>query len=295
MLLARPQKDAVIDLGFSITHVAKGVTHAASSAVKSTAHVAAKGATATGHVAAKGATTTVHVGEKVGKIALLPITLPMEALTSLLFEPVRSRVHKMRDRRAKKLSWDRRKSLQPNAAENAEAKSWTKSRLKSKGPHGLLLALFAGAPEMGAHALLGNYQLGVAPAVAAALVPVLTAVASQIVSDVAKSGEAPANPQQPGAPPPAAETQEAAALAPAAAAALTSVSQAVSAAAPSAPPPAPMAPAPAPTAPPPAAAEPFWTPGLKKGAMIGGGVLAALIALSMFRRPSNSYPSTPQP
>jgi hypothetical protein len=131
-------------------------------------------------------------GKAVGKAVLTPA----KWLGSKLTAPIRSRVHKLRDRRAVKLSWDRRKSKQPNPAERAEAKSWAQNRLKASGPHGHVLALFAGSSPDPMY--LGSpVGLGFDPATAsviAASIPVLVAVLNAILSKSANNGEAPADP-----------------------------------------------------------------------------------------------------
>jgi hypothetical protein len=134
--------------------------------------------------------------KKVGKVAYMPVewTLvkPTMWLAHQAARPVRSLVRRLVSRRAVKLAWDKRKSKTPNASEQAEAKSWTKHNLNKQLPHGPILALFAG-PDI---TLLGyeSVQLGVAPAVVAAAVPVLMALMQQLLSRFNKSGEAPADP-----------------------------------------------------------------------------------------------------
>lgn len=172
-------------LGYSLNPI-KAVKSVARSTVKVTKAVGRGTVSATkavGH-------GTVKVVKTAGKVVVAPFAWVGTKLTA----PIRTRVHKLRDRRAVKLAWDKRKSKQPNAAERAEAKSWTQSRLKSSGPHGHVLALFAGAP-------MPYYtepaQLGLDPATAsviAASIPVMIAVLNAILNKSAASGEAPADP-----------------------------------------------------------------------------------------------------
>jgi hypothetical protein len=139
----------------------------------------------------------IKKGAKVAaKAAYMPVewTLvkPTMWLAHQAARPVRTLVRRLVSRRAVKLAWDKRKSKTPNASEQAEAKSWTKHNLNRQLPHGPILALFAG-PDI---TLLGyeSVQLGVAPAVVAAAVPVLMALMQQLLSRFNKSGEAPADP-----------------------------------------------------------------------------------------------------
>ena len=163
-------------LGFSITSPFRAVARAGK---------------ATGHGIAVGARATAHGAIAVGKIALKPA----EWLVHAAMTPVRNKVHTLRDRRANKLAWDKRKSRTPNAAERAEAASWTKAKLKGVGPHGKVLALFAGPPI----ALLGGYESEMRlgdPATAslvAASIPVFLAIMNALLTKTSKSGEAPAN------------------------------------------------------------------------------------------------------
>jgi len=164
-------------LGFSIT-----------SPFKAVARGVATGARAAGHGVAVGARTA-------GKVAYAPIKYgiikPAEWLGNKLMAPIRNRVQKIVHRRAAKIAYDSRKSTTPTPAEVSQARSWTKSKLKGELPHGPVLALFAGPtiPDTGP---LGDF--GIAPAVAAAAVPVFMALAQQLLSRFNSSGEAPANP-----------------------------------------------------------------------------------------------------
>jgi hypothetical protein len=139
---------------------------------------------------------TVKVAKTTGKIAVAPAYLlavaPSRWLASKLTVPIRSRVNKLKNRRAAKLAWDRRKNKTPNAAEQAEAKTWTQNKLKGTGPHGRILALFAGP----SYVHLGSSGLGepVSAGVIAASLPILIAVLNALLNKSAKSGEAPADP-----------------------------------------------------------------------------------------------------
>jgi hypothetical protein len=156
-------------------------------AAQATGHGIATGARATGHVAAKGAKLTVRA-------ALLPYEFGLkltEAATRLALRPVTSRVRTLTNRRANKIAWDNRKSKTPTPAENAQAKSWTKSQLKKKLPHGPLLAMLAGPLPMPTGLGSMGTNLGIAPAVIAALIPVFIAILNAMLQQFSRSGEAP--------------------------------------------------------------------------------------------------------
>jgi hypothetical protein len=166
-------------LGFSIT-----------SPFKKVGRGIATGARAAGRGVKKGA-------KVVGKVAYAPIKYgiikPAEWLGNKITAPVRNRVQKIVHRRAAKLAFDRRKSTTPTPAEVSEARNWTRSKLRHELPHGPVLSVFADAAP--APWPLGDYELGVAPAVVAAAVPILVAFTQSLLSRFDKSGEAPANPQ----------------------------------------------------------------------------------------------------
>ena len=141
---------------------------------------------------AKSAANTVGHAVKVG------IIKPFEWVASKVTAPIRNRVHTLRNRRAAKLAWDNRKSKTPNAAEQAQAKAWTKAHLKHQGPHGAVLALFAGSESMTGYGMGLGYaaQLGDPATISliAASIPVFMALMNSILKKANKSGEAPANP-----------------------------------------------------------------------------------------------------
>jgi hypothetical protein len=154
--------------------------------------------------------------KQVGSALKTGILKPTEWVASTVTKPLRTRVHTLRDRRARKIAWDKRKSRTPNAQERGEAKAWTKRKLHSSGPQGYLLALFAG-PVDDYVTLAGmdvyDSGLGFDPATAsviAASIPVFMAILNVMLSKANKSGEAPVDPtgQMPGA------AQDAAAAAP---------------------------------------------------------------------------------
>lgn len=173
MLISAPPSD---DLGFSLNPLHY---------VKKAAVAAGHGVTAVGHGAA-------HAAEAVGHGIKTGLIKPFEWVASKVTAPIRNRVHQLRDRRAKKLAWDARKSTTPTPAEQAQAKAWTKSHLKKQGPHGEVLQLFAGPSPM----LLGNATLGdpVTLSIIAASVPIFMELMNKVLHKADASGEAPANP-----------------------------------------------------------------------------------------------------
>lgn len=190
MISAAPQ------LGFSITSPFKAVAKGVSSGVKATGHVVATGA----KVGVKATTTVVKKVAPVVALAALPAVavskLIAEPILKAALTPVRNRVNTLKDRRAKKIAWDKRKSTTPTAAERSEAQSWAKGYLRRQTPPlGLTLSLLAGPPEIKPFGdsdyvvLLGEP----ASATVAASIPALLALINSILSRTSKSGEAPAS------------------------------------------------------------------------------------------------------
>lgn len=123
----------------------------------------------------------VKYAKKGAKVAVAPAYYTSKFAFNLAVKPVRWRINTIVAGRARKLAMERRRSNTPNKAEKREARAWAKQRFRAKGPHGHMLASLAGGDD-----LLG--ALGVAPAVIAAAVPVLAALATQMAKDMAKSG-----------------------------------------------------------------------------------------------------------
>ena len=196
MLYGRPIAG---DLGFSLNpfHYVKKAAVAAGHGVAKGARVVGHETSVVAHAVGHGATAAA---DAVGHGIKAGIIKPFEWVASKVTAPIRNRVHKLRDRRAAKLAWDRRKSTTPNAQEKAEAKSWTKSHLKSQGPHGEVLQLFAGPMPM----LLGGGGVALGdPAtisLIAASIPVFMALMNKVLNHANASGEAPADPTKGGAP-----------------------------------------------------------------------------------------------
>lgn len=188
MLIGAPQSD---DLGFSLNplHYVKKAAVATGHGVVAAGHGVTHAASAVGHGA-------VHAAEAVGHGIKVGIIKPFEWLASKATAPIRNRVHTLRDRRAKKIAWDKRKSTTPTPSEQAEAKAWTKSHLKKQGPQGQLLQLFAGTSPM----LLGNATLGdpVTLSLIAASIPVFMALMNKVLHKADASGQAPADPTKGG-------------------------------------------------------------------------------------------------
>lgn len=198
MLYGRPIAG---DLGFSLNpfHYVKKAAHdvvhpldTVKSAAKTVAHTVVHPLDTTKAIAHDVGHTAKFAAESVGHGIKVGIIKPFEWVASKVTAPIRNRVHKLRDRRARKLAWDNRHSKTPTPAENAQAKSWTKSHLKHQGPHGELLALFAGPMPM----LLGDAQLGDPATISliAASIPVFMALMNKILHKADASGEAPADP-----------------------------------------------------------------------------------------------------
>lgn len=146
---------------------------------------------------------TGDAAKQVGQAVKTGVLKPAEFIAHAATQPLRSRVHTLRDRRARKLAWDRRKSKTPDAKDRRDAKNWTKSKLHKSGPQGYLLALFAGPADdyvtLSGMDVYGS-GLGFDPATAsiiAASIPVFMAILNVMLSKANKSGEAPVDPSSP--------------------------------------------------------------------------------------------------
>lgn len=193
MVFSHPQ------LGFSITSPFKKIGSGIKKGVTATGHGIATGVKATGHGVATGARYTAKGAKAVGKLALKPLELIEDITLKPLLKPIKNRLNTLKDRRAKKLAWDNRKSKVPTAAERAEARSWTKSQVKGSIPFGPVLAALAGPPVstedvmMLGTPIVGEFGEVVTAATILASIPVLLAIVNALLGSKAKSGEAPAS------------------------------------------------------------------------------------------------------
>ncbi len=117
-----------------------------------------------------------------------------KAVTDLALKPIRSRLGTLKDRRAKLLAWNKRRSRVPTTVEKAQARKDVKSYLSSKGPHGKMLAWLAGPTFAGELGVVGYDD-----AALAAIATALTASLVKIIGDAAKSKFAPADAAKAGA------------------------------------------------------------------------------------------------
>jgi len=117
-----------------------------------------------------------------------------KAVTDLALKPIRSRLGTLKDRRAKLLAWNRRKSTLPTTVEKAQARKDVKAHLSSKGPHGKMLSWLAGPTFAGELGVVGYDD-----AALAAIATALTASLVKIINDAAKSKFAPADAAKAGA------------------------------------------------------------------------------------------------
>jgi hypothetical protein len=118
-----------------------------------------------------------------------------KAVTDLALRPLRGKLNTLKDRRAKKLAWDKRRSTLPTVAERAQARKDVKGMLASKGPHGKMMAWLAGGPMFAGELGVVGYD----DAALAAIATALTASAVKIIQDAAKSKFAPADAAKAGA------------------------------------------------------------------------------------------------
>ncbi len=202
--------DGEIDqFGFSITSPFKKVASVAKSTVKTVAKVPAVVVKPVAKGVAKGTTTVAKGAVKVGTVAGKTYVKAYKAtyvraaktvakgvktaLSKTVLRPVISKLNTLKDRRAKKLAWDRRKSKTPTAAERNEARSWAKSYLKGqKPPFGFMLSQLAG--PLDDEPLMGSFGEPVSAATVIASIPVLLSLLAIILQNVNKSGAAPINP-----------------------------------------------------------------------------------------------------
>jgi hypothetical protein len=189
-------------LGFSITSPFKTVAHAAVSVGKGVEHGTVAVAKGAGGVAAK-------YGKTAAALAVLPVVEVNKAivapvLKATVLRPVISRINTLKDRRAKKLAWDARKSTTPTPQERSQASSWAKSHLRSQAPPlGLMLSVLAGAHRGAPRIATAGLGEPTTAAITAA-VPALIALLNSILSKASKSGDAPAQAGKSGGSAPAA-------------------------------------------------------------------------------------------
>lgn len=164
-------------------------------------HYVKKAAVATEHGVVKGGKFVAHHAVDVAKLAALPVIVLNKAILQPILHvaltPVRHKVNTLKNRRAKKLAWDHRKSTTPTPQENAEAKSWAKGYLKKEvPPFGLMLSLLAGPPAApifyGHSNGLGDFGDPTTATIVAS-VPTLLAIIDKILTRSSKNGEAPAS------------------------------------------------------------------------------------------------------
>ncbi len=108
--------------------------------------------------------------------------------------PIRKRIFraffgKLTNRRARALSWQRRRALNPNAGEREEARRWATGYVKRKGVLGKLVGA-----ALGADVTIGEPATA---AVITASIPVLIALAKQALKRAEREG-APADPRAEG-------------------------------------------------------------------------------------------------
>jgi len=181
-------------LGWSITSPFKTIEHGAERAGKDAVHVAKK--VASNPIALLAtfppAALVKYVAKPLGKLALRPVT---------------HRIDTLKDRRAKKLAWDRRKSTVPTSQDRNDARSWAKGYLRGhKPPFGLMLSMLAGPPSVMPTLGSGGFGDPTAATIAASI-PALMALMTSILHAAHQSGQAPehagsstASPQTPDAP-----------------------------------------------------------------------------------------------
>lgn len=188
-------------LGFSLNPIkaAKGAVKFTTKAVKASARAALAPAVLVKDVAT--GKNVVKSLVKAGKSGLAPLQATiLDPLNATLLAPLRNKVNKLKSNRAKTLAWQRRRSKVPNAQEQAEARAWTKTKLKHSGPHGYMLVLFAAPEEMAyAQPIHGPFGEPITIAAITASMPILIAVVNAMLKKAQNSGEASDNPAAAGA------------------------------------------------------------------------------------------------
>jgi hypothetical protein len=136
-------------------------------------------------------------GTKLAMVTANPHAMTMKAarLTgkamAVATGPIRKRIFraffgKLTNRRARVLSWQRRRALNPNAGEREEARRWATGYVKRKGVLGKLVGA-----ALGADVTIGEPATA---AVITASIPVLIALARQALKGAEREG-APADPR----------------------------------------------------------------------------------------------------
>lgn len=177
MIFGNSEAVEIVGLGWSITSPFKSIAHGAERTGKGVAHVAKKA-----------------VSNPLVRLAAFPplalVKYVEKPLGKLALRPVTHRIDTLKDRRAKKLAWDRRKSTVPTPQDRNDARSWAKGYLRGhKPPFGAMLSLLAGPPAMPEFGFGGLGEP--ATATIAASVPALIALMTAILKAASHSGEAP--------------------------------------------------------------------------------------------------------
>jgi hypothetical protein len=208
MIFEQPQLG---DFGFnplsSVKKAVKKTARVTGNVVKTSASATKKGVVTSARAVGTGAKATGHVVKKYGVKAAVIAAFPAVVLTKAIAAPalraattpIRRKIDVLKDRRAKKIAWDKRKSKEPTQAERNEARAWAKNYLKhSKPPFGLMLSALAGSPSSS----LGDSEPYVAvlgepvSATIIASIPVLLALITAILNKASSSGEAPGELEQ---------------------------------------------------------------------------------------------------
>jgi hypothetical protein len=149
-----------------------------------------------------------EAAKSAGRVALAPARLAVDttkhaaktgyavskAVTNVALKPLRTRLNTLKDRRAKKIAFDKRRSTVPTVAERAQARKDVKAYLSAKGPHGKMLSYLAGPDYYDGLGVVGYDDAAIA-----AVATALTASLVKMIGDAAKSKFAPADAVKAGA------------------------------------------------------------------------------------------------
>jgi hypothetical protein len=168
--------------GFSITHAFKKVGHGITSAGKEAGHL------------------TKKYGLKVGELAVLPVAelnkIVAGPILRVALRPIKSRVNTLKSRRANKLAYDRGHPT-PTPQDQADARSWTRNKVKHQIPFGPVFYALAGAPTPSffGYAQPAPVTMFGDPTTATivASIPPMIKLMDDFIKSSSKSGEAPAH------------------------------------------------------------------------------------------------------
>jgi hypothetical protein len=180
---------------------AKGTVRVAKGSASVATHAARGDVTGAVKAAGRTALEPARTGYEQGKQIAKTGAEVAKAVKDIALYPVRTLLNTFKNRRAAKISYDKRGSTAPTVEEKAQARKDVKAYLSRQGAHGKMLAWLAGGPMFAG-------ELGVVGYDDAALAAIATALAASLaktMADAAKSKFAPKNAAEGATPVPTAE------------------------------------------------------------------------------------------